>query len=157
MKWFAVTLAVVCLCLVPPELPALTEAQLLGTWELTGYLAVRETDQGSYHLVIDDSQHSPEYALLTRARFAGDGVCAVTLSVPEGETEELPARFQKQTVDGQEFIRLRWGTDQELTVTLRPIDPGQVTTLFYLSTTKGRGQFASYYYDTFGTMEKIGD
>ena len=134
---------------------ALTESELLGTWSLTGYLAVRETSEGSYHLVIGDSGTSPEYPLLLGVTFYRNAACSLRLSRPEGGVEEVQARFQKQTVDGEEFIRFRWGTGRELVMTLRVIDPESVSTLFYLSTTSGTGRFQPYVYDTFGTMEKL--
>lgn len=140
-----------------PTASALTEAQLLGVWELTSYLAVRETEEGSYHLVIDAGQHSAEYPLILGVRFQRNGACMLILSLPEGGTEELAARFQKLTVDGQEFIRLRLGTAEDVSLTLREIVPDDLTTLFFLSTTQGRGRFAAYTYDTFGTMERVDD
>jgi hypothetical protein len=138
-----------------PAAFALTESDLLGTWDLTGYLGIRETPEGSYHLVIDESGASPEYPLLVRVTFSRNAACTLRLSRPEGGTEDVPGRFQKQTVDGEEFIRIRWGAGGELTVTIRVIDPENLTTLFYLSTTGGVGRFQPYVYDTFGTMEKL--
>jgi hypothetical protein len=145
VKKLLLALALAGALVAAPPAHALTEAQLLGTWELTSYLAVRETAEGSYHLVIDAGQRSAEYALVLRVRFQRDGACVLTRSVPEGGTQELAARYQKQTVDGQELIRLRL------------IVPDELTTLFFLSTTQGRGRFLAYFYDTFGSMERVGD
>jgi hypothetical protein len=157
VKKLLLALALAGALVAAPPAHALTEAQLLGTWELTSYLAVRETAEGSYHLVIDAGQRSAEYALVLRVRFQRDGACVLTRSVPEGGTQELAARYQKQTVDGQELIRLRLGGAEEVTFTLRAIVPDELTTLFFLSTTQGRGRFLAYFYDTFGSMERVGD